>query len=151
MEPAQGQQIGQVGIAAVRPVSDMVAFGAMRGHTAAGEPAGGVACLQRQPLSRRDGAARAPDVDRDAVPLGDRDKLGVAPDAAGDRSRKSRTVLHPAATRVWIVNQRAEINMDHEPPRSLAAWSCAGQPLIGHLDQRVSTSPRPRIFGWIER
>jgi hypothetical protein len=98
VEPTQREQVVEICLAAIRPVPQVVALGTTRRDTTAGESARGVACVQRQTLPCRNRAAGTPDVDRKPVPFGDRYKFGVAPDAAGDSSRKWRTVLHPTAT-----------------------------------------------------
>src|ERR1700694_534168 len=88
MEPAQEQEVVEVRSATQRPVLVVMRLRAMRRHTTTWEAAEPIAYMEGKPQPFRHDALLATNVDRQPVPLGYSDHLGVAADPARCSSRQ---------------------------------------------------------------
>lgn len=112
--PAQQQEVGQAGLAAVSPLEDVMAV-----HEAplraSWEPAASVAALQRPSYRRSDGAGLPAHAERvTCAVLADRHDAGVASESSGGLPGEGTAVVQLAATLGAVVDQGHRIHVDDD-------------------------------------
>ena len=141
VEPAQRGQVRQFGLAAIRPVLDVVPV-----HVALviapREYAAFVARRERTAHRRRDTAGLATDIERLALLVfGDLDLAAIAREATRGFDRNRRAVVELAATGLALA-QRGFVDVHHDL-MSIAAFHCSRavlQEAFGHDDERIGTT-----------